>query len=192
MDFIIKLNFYFTYENMKVIFVLCTAVQKLVVSVFFFLKKSILLGFRLHLFDDKYSTNSKKCEILLQYKIAVFCVKYYTVKFNLSLWSKLNFHQSSLQCHMIFRNHSNMLICCSRNISGYYHCWKLLHIFVKSMIHFIFQDFKNSKQQHLFEKEVFCNFINVCTVTFDQFSAFLLNKCIHFLILLTSNFWTIV
>ncbi len=31
---------------------------------------------------------------------------------------------SSLQCHMIFRNHSNMLTCCSRNISDYYQCWK--------------------------------------------------------------------
>uniref|UniRef100_A0A673G3Y3 non-specific serine/threonine protein kinase n=1 Tax=Sinocyclocheilus rhinocerous TaxID=307959 RepID=A0A673G3Y3_9TELE len=27
---------------------------------------------------------------------------------------------SALQCHMIFRNHSNMLICCSRNCSDYY------------------------------------------------------------------------
>uniref|UniRef100_A0A8C2F690 Tsg N-terminal domain-containing protein n=1 Tax=Cyprinus carpio TaxID=7962 RepID=A0A8C2F690_CYPCA len=31
-------------------------------------------------------------------------------------------HYSSLQCHMIFRNHSNMMICCSRNISDYYQC----------------------------------------------------------------------
>ncbi len=42
--------------------------------------------------------------------------------------AKLNFHHhySSLQCHMIFRNHPNMLICCSIKISNYYHCWKLL------------------------------------------------------------------
>ncbi len=33
-------------------------------------------------------------------------------------------HYSSLQCHMIFRNHSNILIYCSRNISDYYQCWK--------------------------------------------------------------------
>jgi len=42
--------------------------------------------------------------------------------------AKLNFqhHYSSLQCHMILQNsfHSNMLICCSRNISDCYHCWK--------------------------------------------------------------------
>ncbi len=30
-------------------------------------------------------------------------------------------HYCSLQCHMIFRNHYNILICCSRNISGYYY-----------------------------------------------------------------------
>ncbi len=29
---------------------------------------------------------------------------------------------SSLQCHMIFRNHSNILIFCSRNIYDYYQC----------------------------------------------------------------------
>ncbi len=47
---------------------------------------------------------------------------------NLFLWSKLYFqhHYSSLQCHMIFRNHSNMLNCCSRNISDYYQCWNQL------------------------------------------------------------------
>ncbi len=34
-------------------------------------------------------------------------------------------HYSSLQCHMISRNHNNMLIC-SRNISDYYQCWTQL------------------------------------------------------------------
>ncbi len=28
---------------------------------------------------------------------------------------------------------------------------------------------KSSKEQHLFEIEIFCNIINVFTVTFDQF-----------------------
>ncbi len=62
----------------------------------------------------------------------------YIVKCNLFLWSKLYFqhHYSSLQCHMIFRNHSNMLLCCSRNIINV----ELLHISVETMIHFIFQD----------------------------------------------------
>jgi len=37
--------------------------------------------------------------------------------------TKLNFqhHYSSLRRH---RNLSNMVICCSRNISYYYQCWK--------------------------------------------------------------------
>ncbi len=41
-------------------------------------------------------------------------------------------HFSSLQCHMIFRNHSNMMICCSRNISSSFSswCWKLLCCFI--------------------------------------------------------------
>ncbi len=63
---------------------------------------------------------------------------------NLFLWSKLYFqhHYCSLQCHMIFRNHNNMLICCSRNISDYYQCWKQLccTIFLWKLMHFISQD----------------------------------------------------
>ncbi len=49
----------------------------------------------------------------------------FSVWIYLFLWSKLYFqhHYSSLQCHMIFRNHYNMLICCWRNISDYYQCW---------------------------------------------------------------------
>uniref|UniRef100_A0A8C2AH31 Striatin, calmodulin binding protein n=1 Tax=Cyprinus carpio TaxID=7962 RepID=A0A8C2AH31_CYPCA len=49
----------------------------------------------LHLFCQKYS---KKFEILLQFKTAVFYLYF-------------QHHYSSLQCHMIFRNHSNMMIC---------------------------------------------------------------------------------
>ncbi len=89
------------------------------------------------------------------FKIPVLCE--YILKSKLFLWSKLYFqhHYSSLQCHMIFRNHSNMLICCSRNISDYYQCWKQLHIFVETVIHFIFQDslmtrkFKKQERNHL-------------------------------------------
>ncbi len=32
-------------------------------------------------------------------------------------------HYSSLQCYMIRTNHSNMLICCSRDISDHYYFW---------------------------------------------------------------------
>ncbi len=34
-----------------------------------------------------------------------------------------------------------------------------------------------SKKQHLFEIKIFCNI--VCTVTFDQFNASLLNKNVN-------------
>ncbi len=95
-------------------------------------------------------------------------------------------HYSSLQCHMIFRNHSNMLIFFSRNISDYYQCWKQLcctiFLWKPSCILFfkIHRWIESSKEQHLFETEIFCNIINVLTVTFDQFNASLMNKSINF------------
>ncbi len=104
------------------------------------------------------------------------------------MWSKLYFqhHYSSLQCHMIFRNHNNMLICCSRNISDYYQCWKQLccPIFLWKPWHLLFFRIlwwiESSKEKHLFEIEIFCYIINAFTVTFDQFNESLLNKSIHF------------
>ncbi len=53
----------------------------------------------------------------------------YVLNCNLFLWSKLYFqhHYSSLQCHMIFRNHNNMLICCSTNISEWMNEWRYLY-----------------------------------------------------------------
>ncbi len=60
---------------------------------------------------------------------------YYNLKQLFSIWTVIYFcdtqlyfqhHYSSLQCHMIFRNHNNMLIYCSRHISDYYQCWKQL------------------------------------------------------------------
>ncbi len=77
---------------------------------------------RLHLFDQKYSKNS---ETLLQFKIYCnfnFIISVIKAVFSASL--------RSLQCHMIFRNHSNMLIYCSWNISDYYQCWKQLCCFI--------------------------------------------------------------
>ncbi len=117
----------------------------------------------------------------------------YVVKCNLFLWSKLYFHHhnSSLQCHMIFRNHNNMLIYCSTNISDYYQCWKQLCCWIlwkysqysmyhKKLWYILFFRIlwwiESSKEQHLFEIENFCNIINVFTVTFDQFIKKLL-KC---------------
>ncbi len=49
-------------------------------------------------------------------------------------------------------------------------------------------------RKYLFEIEAFCNNVKVFTVTFDQFTAPLLNKSIHTdpnKNILTLNFWTI-
>ncbi len=48
--------------------------------------------------------------------------------------------KAEFSSHMIFRNHNNMLICCSRNISDYYQCWKQLCCFVVFVVYFIFLD----------------------------------------------------
>ncbi len=81
--------------------------------------RSLFCSARLHLYDQKYIKN---IEIFLQFLNRCFLCEY-LLNCNLFLWSKLYFqhHYSSLQCHMIFRNHNNMLICCSRNISDYYY-----------------------------------------------------------------------
>ncbi len=121
-------------------------------------------------------------KILLEFKNSCFLCKY-LLKYNLFLWSKLYFqhHYSSLQCHMIFRNHSNMLICCSRNIFDYYQYWKQLccTIFLWKLWCILFfrihRWIESSKEQHLFEIEIFCN---IFTVIFNQFNASLMNKSI--------------
>ncbi len=87
---------------------------------------------------------------------------------------------------MIFRNHSNMLIWCSWNISDYYYqWWKQLccFIFLWKPWYICFRILwwiESSNEQHLFEREIICNMINVFTVTFEQFNASLLNKNTHF------------
>ncbi len=70
--------------------------------------------------------------------------------------------------HMIFRNHSDMLIYCSRNMYyyRYYQCWKQLHISVKD---------SEWIEMTKFKRAAFC----------DQFNASLLNKSIRF-------FWKIL
>ncbi len=87
-------------------------------------ERSLFCSPRLNLFDQKYSTNF---EILLQFKINVFYVNICSKAIFFPV-IKLYFqhHYSSLQCHMIFRNHYNMLICCLRNISDHNRCWKQL------------------------------------------------------------------
>ncbi len=59
----------------------------------------------------------------------------------------------------------------------------LLNIFVETNRNtFIFLDFwwiEGSKEQHLFEIEIFCNIWSAFTVTIDEFNESLLNKSIN-------------
>ncbi len=74
----------------------------------------------------------------------------------------------SIDVKWSFRNHSNMLICCSRNIYYYYQCWKqLCHIifFWKLWLEFLF---------------FWWTEINGFTVAFVHCNAFLLNDNIYF------------
>ncbi len=99
---------------------------------------------------------------------------------NLFLWSKLYFqhHYCSLQCHMIFRNADLLLN---------KHFWLLsmlktvvLHnIFVETVMHYFFRIHRwieSSKDQHLLETEIFCNFMNAFIIAFEQFNVSLMNK----------------
>ncbi len=84
----------------------------------------------------------------------------YVLNCNLFLWSKLYFqhHYCSLQCHMIFRNHNNMLICCSRNISDYYQCW----------------NYWNCAKQHLSKIcDKYFFFFKKCIILFIKVSKFI-------------------
>ncbi len=50
----------------------------------------------------------------------------------------------------------------------------LLHVFVETVINLIFQLFwwiESSKEEHLFETEIFCYIINIFIVPFDQFKG---------------------
>jgi len=78
-----------------------------------------------------------------------------------------------------FRNHYNMLL--KKLFFYYYQCWTQL-----SCLIFLWKPWyiflENSKEQHLFEIENFCNIINEFTVTFDQFNASLLGLGIIFIL----------
>ncbi len=87
-----------------------------------------------------------------------------------------------------FRNHSNMLICCSRNI--YHQCFKkLLNIFVKMWFFSELFDENKVQKNSIWNINIFCNILNVFNVTFEQCNASLLNKCINFY--WAPNFWII-
>ncbi len=99
------------------------------------------------------SSNILKYNYNLKWLFSIWI--YFKIKY---AWSKLYFqhHYCSLQCHMIFRNHSNMTIHCSRNnycYNIYYYNYPCL----KQMCSFFF-----IAKVHLFKSETF-------SVTFNQF-----------------------
>ncbi len=69
---------------------------------------------------------------------------------------------------MIFRNHSNMLICCSRNISDCLKqlCW--------------FKVLWKPKWILMNWNRILCNIVKFFTFTLDHFKAFLLNEISNF------------
>ncbi len=134
------IQIYFVYQNAEY-----TLQSKICFNVF----GSVFCSARLHLFDQNTVKTVKYYNIIIKNSCE------YVLNCNLFLWSKLYFqhHYSSLQRHMIFRNHNNILI--------YYQCWKQLccTIFLWKLMHFIFQDSQMNrklKKQHLF-KIIFCN-----------------------------------
>ncbi len=102
---------------------------------------------------------------------------------NLFFWSKLNLkhHNSSLQCHMIFRNHVDLLQKKHFLSLWWFTTIAMLVFFEKTMQSFIFQD---SLMNRKFKRTVFILYIyiilyiiiNVFTVSFDLFNASVLIK----------------
>ncbi len=96
-----------------------------------------------------------------------------------------------------FRNHSNMLICCSRNIYYYYQCWKQLCCLTflwKPQYFFCSGFFDESKKKNSFEIKIFCNIIHVyCHFwSFYYILAELKQQFISEKTILASNLWTVV
>ncbi len=60
------------------------------------------------------------------------------------------------------RNHSNMLICCSRNIYYYVENSGAASCFCGKFEALMYK--KSFKEQHLFEIQIFCNIIKVSTL----------------------------
>ncbi len=106
----------------------------------------------------------------------------YILKCNLFLWEKAEFLSVTLR----FRNHFKMLMWCVRNISYDYQSLKRLICLIRLWKSwYIFFRIQSSKEQHLFEIEILCNYIKFCIITFK---ASLLNKSINFVIFLRS-YW---
>ncbi len=102
------------------------------------------VSLRLHLFDQKYSIRHKFCEILLPIK----CYPIESIlKCNLFPWCWIfSIISQVFRVTWFFRNHSNMMICSSRNICiiiRYVWCWKQLcsFIFLRTLWYITIQKF---------------------------------------------------
>ncbi len=125
----------------------------------------------LHLFDQ----NTIKTVMLwiLHFKITVFNFYIFKIK-NISSVGKAEFFSFSVTWS--FRNYSNMLIWCSRNIS-YYQCWKQLIylIFLCKLWYSLFQNrWIQSSKHHYFiwyinlnVKQLYCGF-NKCNASLNK------------------------
>ncbi len=121
---------------------------------FFMFLKSLSCSPRLHLFDQKYKNNN----IVKFYYISILLLYYniitvYILKCDFLWWQSSQYAVFSVTWS--FRNHSNMLICCSRN-HFYYQCGNHDTFLFRIL-------WESSKEQNLFEN---CNIINDFTVIF--------------------------
>ncbi len=103
---------------------------------------------KIHLLDQKYSKN---CEILLHFKIFFYVnIQYFKIYFfPLMLIWIFSIITPVFSVTWFFRNHSNMLICCSRNLLSVWNTVVLLNIFAETGF------FEYTKEQHLFEIEIY-------------------------------------
>ncbi len=81
----------------------------------------------------------------------------------------------------------NPWICCSRNVSDYYQCWKQLCLFIFlwkrwHILRFLWW-IESSKEQHLFE--MFCNIINVGISADKQLIASKIKKNVYIICVYT-------
>ncbi len=110
------------------------------------------------------------------------CAFYCFLKYNLLMWWKnyiFSIITPGFSVTWSFRNHYNMPICCSINISYYYQCLKHLCclIFVQffSEIHF-----KIIKEQHLLETEIVCgHFWSIWCIISKQIIDFFQNHVLY-------------
>ncbi len=107
----------------------------------------------LQIFEPKCSKSSNILKYF--YYLKYLFLSEYILKWNLFPWSKINGqHQYPFNVTLFFRNHSNMLICCSINIL------LLLLSILKQLSTLFVWWIERFKDQHFTEIKSFCNIIN--------------------------------